>query len=142
MSQRGRWLFFLGILLLTMSIATTFAWLGAWLVLPFAGLEMLVLAGVLNIMDIRARRYEVVEIHPERVDVVRSDGRAEQTFTFQRYWVRARMVRAGRGTRERLVLHSHGAGVEVGGFLDEHERRALAGEFSRLLGDPSLRPEF
>jgi len=137
MSQRGRWLFFLGILLLTMSIATGFAWLGAWLVLPFAGFEMLVLAGVLYLMDVRARRYELISIYPERVDVLRSDGRGEQVFSFQRYWVRTRIIPVRPGDRERLLIHSHGSGVEVGEFLDDQERRALAAEFARLLSEPA-----
>lgn len=135
MSQRGRWLFFLGMFLLTVGIASGFALMGLWLILPFAGFEMLVLAGVLYAMDIRARRYESIAIHSERIDIVRNDGIAEETFTFQRYWARAQVLPAGQGGRERLMIHSHGSGVEVGGFLDEQERRTLASEFSRLLSE-------
>ncbi len=35
---------FVGLALITLGIGAVFAWLGAWLVLPFSGLEVLVLA--------------------------------------------------------------------------------------------------
>lgn len=120
-----------------MGIGLTFTLQGAWMVLPFAGLEMLVLAIALHRVGRKTRRYQVVFIHPERVDVLHRDGRRQQVVTFQRAWTRTEVLTDAYRRGSRLYVHSHGTGVELGAFLNESEREALAHELRRLLATGS-----
>ena len=54
MSPAGLATAFIALAVLTLAIGLGFAWVGAWLVLPFAGLEVLMLAAAFFIYARRA----------------------------------------------------------------------------------------
>jgi uncharacterized membrane protein len=55
-------------------IAIAFALKGAWLILPFAGLEMLVLGAALYVVARRGCRWQTVSIQGDQVEVVEHDS--------------------------------------------------------------------
>jgi len=59
--------------------------------------------------------------------------------SFQSYWVRVSMRKAG--NRQRLVLASHGGEVEVGAFLGEEERADVMETLRALLAEKTARPQ-
>lgn len=120
--------------LLMGTIGGVFAALGAWLVLPFSGLEWLVLAYCLRLSLRQSAQQEVITIDEKLVRVEKGRGQPEQTYQFQRAWVRLDWIESPiRGRPSRLSLRLHGKEVEIGRFLVESERQALARELRVLL---------
>lgn len=114
-------------------IAAGFAMAGAWLILPFAGIELAALALAVRCVMRRARDYEKVAIAGDEVTLDVCEDSARSTFRFNRPWAQLveREARSGFG----LALRSHGREVAVGRYLGEDQRRALARELrGRLRG--------
>ncbi|HUL13561.1 MAG TPA: DUF2244 domain-containing protein [Methylococcaceae bacterium] len=117
------------------SIGGVFASLGGWLVLPFSGAEWLLLVYCLHLSLRSSSLREVITITDALVQVEKGRDKPEQTYRFQRAWVRLNLNRSSiRGCPSRLALRLHGKEIEVGRFLVESERQALARELRTLLG--------
>jgi uncharacterized membrane protein len=116
------------------AISGAFAVMGAWLVLPFSGLEWLLLAYCLHLSRRMSAEREVITITDALVRVEKGRERPRQTYKFQRAWVRLDWAEPpARGWPSRLSLSLHGNEVEIGRFLVESERQALAKELKVLL---------
>lgn len=128
-------LFFASICLVSFSIAGTLAVFGMWPILPFAGLEMLVLGWALRV-SLRRRHYsQTILLTEDRIRVQTRTGAACEQFEFPRHWARVKLRHANsRLHPSRLTIESHGRSCELGGFLTEEERRALAGRLMRSVG--------
>ncbi len=133
LSWNGALVFFAGMFTVSMTIAIVFAFMGAWMVLPFAGLEMLVLWIGLYLCAKRTRECEVVAVHHDRVEVQKGRVTPRQTFCFQRAWARVALYHPGSWYPSRLSIRAHGRDVVIGGCLNDDERRLLAKELTRAL---------
>lgn len=126
LSSSGRYLAFGIILVVSLGIALAFTWVGAWLILPFAGLEMAVLYLAFRYVERHAADYERVAIVGDRLDVeVMNAGRMSR-FEFNRCW--AQVVCAEDGSR--LAVRSHGRELEIGRHMS-HEQRLEAAQALR-----------
>ena len=103
-------------------IALAFAWVGAWLILPFAGIEVALLVVVARYLERHAHDYERLTIHGEVVEMEIVDAGRVERREFNRSW--AQVVCEGDGSR--LALRSHGREVVFGRHLSGHERLAVA----------------
>ncbi|RCX31312.1 putative membrane protein [Thioalbus denitrificans] len=122
--------------LFTAMIAVAVAALGAWPVLPFTGLELLLLAGAFYLNARQGSAREVISLHSDRLELYRGNGRQhDRPYRLPRPWTRVELARdpAGRYP-SRLFLNAHGRRHEVGAWLPEHERRRLARDLTRALG--------
>lgn len=134
LSWQGSLWFFLSLLLITIIIASTLTLMGFWLVLPFAGLEMLALGLGLYVVTCRCHECEVVSISPDTVRIQKGRRYPREDWTLGRYWTRVVLEHCPRAWYpSRLLLRSHGRAVEIGRFLHEDERQRLATELSRRL---------
>jgi len=129
LSSAGRHLVFATLFAVSMGIAVAFAALGAWLILPFAGLEMGVLFLAFRYVDRRAADYERIAIDGDRVRIERLEVGRMARHEFNRCWTRLVVARDG----GRLALRSHGREIEIGRYRDDAQRRALARELGRRL---------
>lgn len=119
-------------------IALGFARMGAWLVLPFAGLEMLVFAYAFYTVYLHASDFESITIEDDRVVVEKRNYKEFTTTVFQRYWaqVNVRDVVKSRGVNGKsgLFISSHGKEVEFGrNFINDEQRTLLARELKQKL---------
>jgi uncharacterized membrane protein len=132
LSAAGTWLFYGSIVAFTVIISGGWALMGYWPVLPFAGLELAVLALALYLTRLRATYREVLVI--SATDVVLERGRATRRESLQwpRPWVRAELA-SGPSRRSRLLLRSSGRSVEIASMLTEPERKALHARLRELL---------
>ena len=123
-------LVFGSLVLLSLAIAAGFAAAGAWMVVPFAGLEVAALLAAAAAFLKRAGDFERVAVRGDRILVeVRERGVAEQ-FEFHRGWARLVALDA-----DRVALRSHGRTVEIGRYCSEDGRQMLARELrGRLEG--------
>lgn len=69
MSWRGNQYFILSLLLLSGAIGVGFALIGAWVVLPFAGLEMLVLSGALYYVSWKLNYRQVIRFDDNELTI-------------------------------------------------------------------------
>ena len=129
LSSTGRLLVFASIFVISVGIALAFAVLGAWLILPFAGLEMLVLFLAFRYVDRHAGDYERIAITGGKVEVEFFEGGTTRRHEFNRSW--AQVVVDGDGSR--LALRSHGRELEIGRLGDNAQRLSIARELKRQL---------
>jgi uncharacterized membrane protein len=124
-SWRANRIFLLLITIITTLIASGFALLGAWLILPFAGIEILLLASLLWYVYTIHSRQEVV--HFSAAEVVVEKGRREPVLKWkcQRPWCRLNLYRSHPWYPQRLKLRCHQREIEIGEFLNENERDEL-----------------
>lgn len=127
------WIVFGSLACVSLVIAVVFAMLGAWLILPFAGLEIAALALVMRWLKAHAGDFERVTVCGDVVALDVCEKSRVQHVEFNRVW--ARLVVREQSRSMRLALCSHGREVEVGRYLDDGGRKALARELkSRLAG--------
>ena len=99
---------------------------GAWPVLGFFGLDVLVIYIAFKLNYRSGRQFEVVEVLPETVTVTRvhPSGRRE-AFAFTTAWVRVDCREEPDGRTE-LKLRQHARQLIFGRFLTDDERRDFA----------------
>jgi len=134
LTRRQLQLAFLGIAAVCLGIASAFAAIGLWPILPFAGAEVMVV-GIGFFLSARAgEETEIVSVGGDKVAVEKSRRRAREHFELQRAWAQICLLRSGiRWYPSRLVIRSHGKAVELGGFLNEEERQQLADELHGVI---------
>ncbi|MGR3632463.1 MAG: DUF2244 domain-containing protein [Limimaricola soesokkakensis] len=105
-----------------------------WALLPF------LMAAVGAVWWALARSYrdgevlERLEINQRRIRLTRSDrGRPDRVWEADPYWVELQLHEGERPVPGYLTLRGAGREVELGAFLPEDERRALAEDLQRLL---------
>jgi len=133
LSFRAMVVLFAGIAAFVITIGIGFSLAGAWLVLPFAGLEVVVVGVVLYLLVRHNDDHDLIVIHHDRVMVVRRHGGRERHEEFQRYWVKVELRRGRSWYPSRLSIGSHGRFVTIGADISEEERRALAARLNELL---------
>ena len=103
-----------------------FAWIGAWPVLGFFGLDVAIVYVAFRLNYRSGRLYEVVDVDRERLTLTRvhPNGKRER-YEFSSYWVRVSLSLARDG-RSDLRLASHSRIVPFGRFLTNDERDSFA----------------
>jgi len=116
--------------LMTLAIATGFALAGAWLVLPFAGLEVAALLLAFFWTARHAADYERIEAAPGRLYVEVAEGGALRRHELPGGALRVRHA----PERARVLLTCADSGeIEIGRHLDARARGALAETLKRTL---------
>ncbi|MBM4223578.1 MAG: DUF2244 domain-containing protein [Gammaproteobacteria bacterium] len=135
LTPRGARWFLVSVCIASLSIALPISLLGFWLVLPFAGLQIALLAWALRTS--MARRHQRQTITISETVVVIEDVMPPQTrcVEFPRHWAQVRIRGGGSPLHpSRLTVESHGRRHEIGFFLNEQERLGLAARLRRLIG--------
>lgn len=111
-----------------------FALKGAWLILPFSGLELLLLGCCLYRCARKNSECEVVYIGQDLIKIERGWKQADERIEFQRSWSRVNLTESRlSGHPSRLTICSKGQEVEIGAGLVDQERLALARELQKKL---------
>lgn len=116
-----------GIAAVGLTLAFLFALAGAWMVLPFAGLELVALGLGLHVCAVRGLEREVISIQGGTVAIERGRYAPRERWELPRNWARVDLQPPPRrGYPSRLMIRSHGRTVEVGARLVDEERARLA----------------
>lgn len=119
--------FYIFICVVSFSIALLFTFFGFWIVLPFYGLEMIVLGAALYMTCRKIYRQEVIIIGSKNIKLEKGAEKVEQSWEFDKHWVRITLETKGSIRKSLyLMMGSHGNYVEVGSFLTESEKESLA----------------
>ncbi len=134
LSRRGNQFFFLTLFCVSFIIAGVFTAMGMWVILPFAGFEMLGLGAALYCCVHRLSRRETVVVDGDEVRVSSGHEKPEHSCTFQRAWARVVLSSpCNRGAPSRLWIRSHGRQVEIGSFLSDADKGNLARALDRAI---------
>jgi len=126
LSSSGRFLVLGSLAVVIFAIAVGFAFNGAWLVSPFAGLDILVVYLAFRYVERRADDYECIAFQDDKV-VIESRQRGKTArFEFNRHWVQLTLVEDRGGAPGPLLLRSHGKEVTFGTHLTGEQRAAVA----------------
>lgn len=126
LGPRGFLVLMLAVGAVSFATGMAFLMMGAWPVMGFFGLDVLLVYVAFRLNYRAARAYELVELTPTVLTVrqVSASGKA-QSFEFNPYWVRVLFTERPDGGN-RLRLASHGRELEFGRLLNDDERRDFA----------------
>lgn len=112
-----------------------FYMVGAWPVMGFFGLDLLLIYGAFRLNYRAARLHELVELSESELKLTRvyPSGRAK-SWSFNPYWVRLEHQRF-EAAADRLSLRSHGKVLTFGNFLSDDEKRGFADALGAALHD-------
>jgi uncharacterized membrane protein len=108
----------------TLGVAAGATAIGAWPVMPFAGLEVALVALAFRVLQMHDADFERLEIGEHEVRVEAREARTVTRVVAHRPW--ARVVMRERGARCTLRLAYAGRTVPLGRMLSDEGRRQLA----------------
>jgi uncharacterized membrane protein len=108
----------------TLGVAAGATAFGAWPVMPFAGLEVALVALAFRVLRMHDADFERLEIGEHEVRVEAREARTVTRFVAHRAW--ARVVLRENGARCTLRLAYAGRTVPLGRMLSDEGRRQLA----------------
>lgn len=115
-------------------VGLAFLVLGAWPILPFFGIEVLLLAGAFHLNQRAGSALEAIVLTRSALTVRRIDHWGKQSReSFPPNWLQVNLEPLDEGRSNRLELRSHGRSTIVASFLLPDERRELANALRRAL---------
>jgi len=111
-------------------LASFFAAKGAWLVVPFTLIEIAALGAAFFWWSRHATDYERIVVGSDLLSVETSSGERLRRVEHRPAWVR---VEYGGARRDPIRIVSSGEAIEVGGFVPDDRRAALARELRGAL---------
>eukprot|EP01037_Dinobryon_pediforme_P029091 gene29091-32610_t len=108
--------------------------IGAWPVVGFCGLDVLLIFGAFRLNYRAARAYEIVEVRPHEVLVrkVSVHGRVTE-FRFNPVWLQLEVSREEDEGVTRITLRSHGRSLAIADFLNPDDRTSFAEAFTAAI---------
>ncbi len=122
--------FFVSLAFVSVTIAVLLLINGAWLVLPFTGIDLLVVGGAFAVYARHAVDYERIRLYPNRLVIEQMSADTLSQFEFNPRWVR---VEPGATPRDPVRLESRGQTVVVGLYLPQYRRAQFARELRMWL---------
>jgi uncharacterized membrane protein len=114
-------------------IGVAFSLLGAWLVLPFVGMEIAALAYAFYYVNRHEADYESISIEGDSLVVERCIGETVSQQVVNPYWVKIVQQELANGELH-LYLQSHGKDIEIGRYLTRKQRELLARQLKQRTG--------
>ena len=124
LSPAGRRIFLGAMAVTTLGVAGFAAAIGAWPVMPFAGLEVALVVLAFHVVALHDADFERLEIGAGEVRVESRDAGAHTRFVAYVPWARVVVRESGRGCS--LGLAYAGRTVPLGRLLSDEGRRGLA----------------
>ncbi|MEQ8284176.1 DUF2244 domain-containing protein [Thalassospira sp.] len=125
---------------ITTTIGLIFWSVGAWPVIGFLGVDVMLLSLAFYFSFRSARQEERIELRAENLRVTQISVRGDrQQFDFQPYWLRV-VLQRGEDDQCSLFLQTHGKSLEIAGFLGADEKTDLAAKLERVLRQTRCNP--
>ncbi len=115
-------------------IGVVFALHGAWLILPFAGIEVTAVTGLLYYWYKNNNRMEVLNFSQTSMTLESGVTGPERREKFERFWLKAEFPHQhDHWYMTKVILHYRNTHIEVGKFLNEDDRKILVKHMRNLL---------
>ena len=143
LSQRGFWILMGAFAAAMAASSLPFLLLGAWPVVGFMGLDVLLLYGAFRANFRAARAYEDVCVTPLELTVAKVSAKgAKREWRFNPSWVRLEREDMEEFGTQRLALASRGRQVEIASFLGPYAKADFADGLTRALSEARRGPRF
>lgn len=120
--------------LVSFSAGYMFYRIGAWPVMGFCGLDVIVIYLAFRFNYRAARAYEEIEVRPHEIIVRKTSARGRASeFRFNPYWVRLELQSSEDEGVTRILLFSRGRGLAIGDFLNPGDRTDFASVFANAI---------
>ena len=140
LSPRGFVVLMAAICAVSFGAGAIFYLVGAWPVVGFLGLDVLLIYVAFRINYRQARRYETLHLTRRTLTVRRIDHWGRETlWDFQPNWLQV-LIHDPPEHDSQLTLRSHGRSLTVGAFLTADERVDLAKALRRALAEVRCAP--
>lgn len=114
-------------------IGICFCFLGAWLILPFVGLEIGALAYAFYYINRHEADYESISIEGENLVIERCVAEHVTKQEVNTYWAKVVQQQLPNGELH-LYLQTHGKYIEVGRYLTTKQRELLSKQLKQRTG--------
>ena len=119
---------------ISLAVALGFSLIGAWLVLPFAGIELLAIGYAFYYIHCHSQDYESIVIEGDQISVEKKSYKAVSKMVFNRYWVKV-LLRLTPNGDQMLSLRSHGKEIDFGrSYMTNDQRLELAKQLKERVG--------
>ncbi len=126
LSPRGFWILMTGVSLISFTAGIAFFLIGAWPVLGFFGLDVLLIFVAFRLSYRAARMLERVRLSADSLQIERVSPYGQvRRWSFQPYWVRVALEDPPQ-LDSVVTIASHGRSVGVGSFLVPGEKAEFA----------------
>lgn len=116
------------------TIAIAFMLDGAWLILPYSGVEMISVGLAIYFCVRRCNLQEVITVSEHEVLVERGIRGPEEQWQYHRVWAKFLVKKPQHPWRRTVIaIRSHGNELEIGSFLNDFDKDALIGELKRIV---------
>jgi uncharacterized membrane protein len=134
LTAKGRFYAVVIIAAISFAVAIGFSLIGAWLVLPFAGIELLAIGYAFYYIHCHSQDYESIVIEGDQISVEKKSYKAVSKMVFNRYWVKV-LLRFTPNGDQMLSLRSHGKEIDFGrSYMTNDQRLELAKQLKERVG--------
>jgi len=141
LSPRGFVIVMLALISCSFTAGLAFWSMGAWPVVGFFGLDIVLVQLAFRLNYRQARASEAIAVFPDRLTVVRTSAGGETTEAdFNPYWARLEVERHPEAGVTRVTIASHGKRFDVAAFLGLWERESFAAALSDALAQARATP--
>lgn len=115
-------------------ISSYFALQGAWLIFPFAGLEIAALFICLYLRMRANIKTEIITFDESSVVVEHGCYHAEKTWKYHRVWAKIFVKKpVKRGYPKQIYIRSHGKELELGAFLNKKDKEIFIKDLKHII---------
>ena len=134
LTAKGRVYAVMVIAAFSLAVAGAFSLIGAWFVLPFAGLELVAVGYAFYYIDCHSQDYESIVIDGDQIAIEKKNDKVVSRIIFNRYWAKV-FLRDMPSGDQMLLLRSHGKEVSFGRcFMTNEQRLELAKQLKERVG--------
>ena len=127
-------IFILIIAFTCLTIGIGFAFAGATMILPFAGLEVIFVGICVYLVMKKTYKQEVITLTKETLKIEKGGGSIDQVWEYFRMWSYVSVERPDHPWYPaHIVVTSKGERVPVGDFLTEDEKEDLVNNLERII---------
>ena len=128
-------LIFISIIAFTcLAIGIGFAFAGATMILPFAGLEVILVGVCVYLVMKQTYKQEVITLTQETLKIEKGEGKIDQVWEYFRMWSFVSVERPQHPWYPaHIVVTSKGERVPIGDFLNEDEKEELVSNLERII---------
>ena len=126
---------FISIIAITcLAIGIGFAFAGATMILPFAGLEVIFVGVCVYLVMKKTYKQEVITLTQETLKIEKGEGKIDQVWEYFRMWSFVSVERPQHPWYPaHIVVTSKGERVPIGDFLNEDEKEELVSNLGRII---------
>ena len=115
--------FFIAVFFVLLCISVYFSYQIGWLVLPFSGLEIILITTCLYLFFRHYNYQEVIRFSHDNLIIERGKDKPEKTWVYQRLWSKFYIHEQGIYDIPKVCLLSHGKELELGAFLNYDDKQ-------------------